>query len=380
MLIFLYPQINQNNGENLMKNILFLVTGMTPQIITETLWALACDPNNQDKWIPDEIQVCSTVDGLNQIKSRLFNDGVFQQMQQDYPQLNKIVFNENSLITIADEEQDYADIKTPHDNEVMADLLCGTIRQLSKDKNSALHVSIAGGRKTMGFYAGYALSLYGRAQDRLSHVLVEEKYEKAKNFFYPTPTAGTHFAKDKYDKVIGDSAEAQIWLADIPFVRMKQAIKDKHQLNYDNSIIEVIHKINESSNNVQLTINVHNKSIVVNNKFTISDLPAREFALLHWFADLLHYIQGLTTEFIEYYQEYRDTDELDVSVDKKFFEGAKSKLKSELCEKLGLELANNIEITQSGRGTPFYLNIDSKSISIVDKFKDSKTNSECANE
>ncbi len=46
------------------------------------------------------------------------------------------------------------------------------------------------------------------------------------------------------------------------------------------------YKINESSNNVQLTINVHNKSIVVNNKFTISDLPAREFALLHWFADI----------------------------------------------------------------------------------------------
>lgn len=29
-------------------NILFLVTGMTPQIITETLWALACDPAKQE--------------------------------------------------------------------------------------------------------------------------------------------------------------------------------------------------------------------------------------------------------------------------------------------------------------------------------------------
>lgn len=38
-------------------NILFLVTGMTPQIITETLWALACDPAKQEKWVPNEIQV-----------------------------------------------------------------------------------------------------------------------------------------------------------------------------------------------------------------------------------------------------------------------------------------------------------------------------------
>lgn len=38
----------------------------------------------------------------------------------------------------------------------------------------------------MGFYAGYALSLYGRKQDRMSHVLVEDKYEQAVNFFYPS--------------------------------------------------------------------------------------------------------------------------------------------------------------------------------------------------
>ena len=29
----------------------------------------------------------------------------------------------------------------------------------------------------MGFYLGYALSLYGRTQDRLSHVLVSSPYE-----------------------------------------------------------------------------------------------------------------------------------------------------------------------------------------------------------
>ena len=32
-----------------------------------------------------------------------------------------------------------------------------------------MHVSIAGGRKTRGFLAGYTLSLLGRPQDRLSH-------------------------------------------------------------------------------------------------------------------------------------------------------------------------------------------------------------------
>lgn len=59
-----------------MTKILFLVTGMTPQIITETIWALACDPElpHQERFIPDEVHVLSTDDGLNQIRSRLFSE------------------------------------------------------------------------------------------------------------------------------------------------------------------------------------------------------------------------------------------------------------------------------------------------------------------
>ena len=45
------------------KDILFLVTGMTPQIITETLYALAADPENNDKWVPTEIHVLTTAKG-----------------------------------------------------------------------------------------------------------------------------------------------------------------------------------------------------------------------------------------------------------------------------------------------------------------------------
>ena len=67
------------------KNILLVVTGMTPQIITETVWALACDPLNDAPWVPDEIHVLSTQDGLTQIRSRLFADQIFSQFQKTYP-------------------------------------------------------------------------------------------------------------------------------------------------------------------------------------------------------------------------------------------------------------------------------------------------------
>lgn len=37
----------------------------------------------------------------------------------------------------------------------------------------------------MGFFVGYALSLFGRAQDRLSHVLVSDPFESLTDFYYP---------------------------------------------------------------------------------------------------------------------------------------------------------------------------------------------------
>jgi CRISPR-associated protein (TIGR02584 family) len=41
---------------------------------------------------------------------------------------------------------------------------------LTSDPDSALHVSLAGGRKTMRFFAGYALSLFAFDRNRGPHV------------------------------------------------------------------------------------------------------------------------------------------------------------------------------------------------------------------
>ena len=374
------------------KNILFLVTGMTPQIITETVWALACDPKNNEKWIPDEVHILSTQDGLTQIKSRLFADGIFNQFQIDYPQLSNIQFSDQELHVITNSEnKPLTDLKTPDDNEDAANEISEKIREFTSDDQVTLHVSIAGGRKTMGFYAGYALSLYGRAQDRMSHVLVEEKFESARNFFYPT--LESYFVTDRFGKE-WDAKDAQVWLAQIPFVRLKDAVKDKHQLKGHDTFSDVVHKINESFNNVKLVIDLASQSITVNKKFYISDLAPREFAMLHWFADIRKkgyegiiaprvnasstkkisederlYLEKLKQEFKPYYEAFKNTDEIIFDVDSKFFEGVRSHLKTSLEINLGLELAAKIAIKQEGRGQPFYLDVHPANIEIIDSFK-----------
>ncbi|GAF62918.1 hypothetical protein JCM18903_3030 [Psychrobacter sp. JCM 18903] len=54
--------------------------------------------------MPDEVHVLSTQDGLNQIRKRLFEDGVFAQFKRDYPILEQTKFDPaNHLHVITDQ-------------------------------------------------------------------------------------------------------------------------------------------------------------------------------------------------------------------------------------------------------------------------------------
>lgn len=62
---------------------------------------------------------------------------------------------------IGDKEgNELPDIITREDNENAADYITSLICQFTGDDNSSLHVSLAGGRKTMSYFTGYALSLW----------------------------------------------------------------------------------------------------------------------------------------------------------------------------------------------------------------------------
>lgn len=130
------------------------------------------------------------------------------------PEIN---FPADNILVIEDAAGKLNDIKTPENNEAAADFITRTVRELACDPETALHVSIAGGRKTMGYYLGYALSLYGRSQDSLSHVLVTDKYENLKDFFYPTSYSNIIY--DREGRSL-DAQEAEVMLAEIPFVRL----------------------------------------------------------------------------------------------------------------------------------------------------------------
>lgn len=75
----------------------------------------------------------------------------------------------------------------------------------------------------MGYYAGYALSLFARPQDRLSHVLVSPEYEGLEDFYYPTRKS--HLIKGR-DRQAVDAKDAEVTLAKIPFVRLRDEVPE----------------------------------------------------------------------------------------------------------------------------------------------------------
>ncbi|MDP2794168.1 MAG: CRISPR-associated ring nuclease Csm6 [Sulfurisoma sp.] len=89
---------------------------------------------------------------------------------RDYGLADKIAFTTEHLHPLLGSDgQPLADVRSEADNIAAADAITEQVRQLTADPNCALHVSITGGRNTLGFYLGYALSMFGRPQDRLSH-------------------------------------------------------------------------------------------------------------------------------------------------------------------------------------------------------------------
>jgi CRISPR-associated protein (TIGR02584 family) len=209
--------------ERFVRRVLLTVAGLTPQIITETVYALAVD--RQPPFVPTRVVVLTTTEGANRVRLMLQgrDPGWLGRLCRDYD-LPPIDVAEDDVITLRSAQgSPMDDIRTREDNADAANMITDAIRGLTSDADAALHVSMAGGRKTLGFFAGYALSLYGRPQDRLSHVLVSPPFEANQGFFYPTRERRIIFGPPPANEPL-DASKAKVMLADIPFVRMREGL------------------------------------------------------------------------------------------------------------------------------------------------------------
>lgn len=201
--------------------VLVGVVGMSPAVLTETVWALA---HEDIPVIVDEVVAITTTQGKSAIKEQLLESGSWQRLvtalaKEGLSVDGKLSFGSSDSIRIlGDGSKDFDDIASPQENDIAGDFILKVLRQYTEDTDTKLIASIAGGRKTMSALMLSCMSLLGREQDRVCHVLVNAPYEQRLDppFFFPEKRV-VHMLKDKKYS----SAKAAPVLSDISFVRVR---------------------------------------------------------------------------------------------------------------------------------------------------------------
>lgn len=262
--------------------VLLSVLGGSPQILTETLYGIY----KRNQPMPEKIVVITTTRGLEALeKANMFDQhGKVAEFCKEYD-LPLIEFSHADVQVIKDQNNEpLEDARTPEQHSAIADFICEVVRELSsktiqsdlvsiehlikvglvtaaqqKDavkelltsqlqhatgfkeiktktpkkvihfysefEKYTIHASIAGGRKSMTFLLGYAMSLFGRRHDKLSHVLVDERVENHRDFFYPSREANIQTStKDNNEKI--DFSQMNVELADIPFITFRDNLPE----------------------------------------------------------------------------------------------------------------------------------------------------------
>ncbi len=203
-----------------MRTMLLAVTGLSPAVVTETLYAI----NKQKLAWPDSIRIITTQRGKDiAISSGLAGQIAALCAQCEQPQPS---FSDDHIRVVPGANGNpVEDARSLADHEALADFITQEVRDIATDANVNIHASIAGGRKTMTFYLGYAMSLFGRHQDCLSHVLVSEEFEGVPGFFFPTRD-DTVLENSRLKRTVHPK-DAEVVLADIPFIRMREELPEK---------------------------------------------------------------------------------------------------------------------------------------------------------
>jgi len=214
--------------------VLLAITGMSPAVLTETIWGLA---QEQPPVIPSRVIVLTTAAGRSALNTlfepstQLGNaipwDALRQRLtDQGHDLTGRLRFGRTAddirVITSSNPENnrsvELADLRSLADNEATADFLLDQVRALVENPDTDLLVSLAGGRKTMGALLYACMTLAGRETDRLTHVLVNEPFETLRDFWFPNQPGGALLSRDGASH---DPANATLQLADVPFVPLR---------------------------------------------------------------------------------------------------------------------------------------------------------------
>jgi CRISPR-associated protein (TIGR02584 family) len=253
------------------RNIFLFVCGRTPQIVTETLFFFAV--RRRPPVQPHEIHILTTTEGRALILEQLLHPktGQFARFCQEYGfEQRQILFSPHTVQVLTTRRGvPLKDIRTDADNRAAADQIVARVRALTCDPRSRLFASLAGGRKTMGLYLGFALQFYGRPQDCLTHVLVSPaELENNPHFFYPS-ASGLH-----------SPHKATVTVAEVPLILLGHklpVLRERSDLSFADLVVQSQREVNLLTMPSPLIIDLRGRRLrIERNEVLLSGL---EFAL-----------------------------------------------------------------------------------------------------
>lgn len=213
------------------ETVLLAVTGTSPAVLTETIWALA---HRENPIIPSQVIALTTTTGENAICNQLLvpdeagktvwealsealhADGVL--MKSDDLRLDIRTFKRHEK---SGRVAPLADLRSEQDHLLVGDSILSALWEFVGRPDTHLIASIAGGFKTMSALMLSCVTLLGRQTDEINHVIVNPPYDNAAlvpRFYFP---AQAQQALRAPDGTRWRAAAAEICLASVPFVALR---------------------------------------------------------------------------------------------------------------------------------------------------------------
>ncbi len=319
------------------QKVLIAVSGISPAILTETVWALA---QGDAPWIPDQVVAITTRTGKAAIEEKLLGGGGWELLRanlakKDLPVEGVLAFGaSDSIRVIGDGTRDFDDISTPEESGAAADFLLGVLRQYTEQPDTEIVASIAGGRKTMSALMMSCISLLGRTQDRACHVLADDAFVfENRDFLFPCNQR--------------EQKAANIQLCEIPFVRVR-GWYEKEYAGVPPSYMTLVNRFTQiapsPANYPKVTLDLRTGSCSIGEK-AVRLTPA-EFALLtvvarrvitsrvpgSWYdleADMNSLLARTNVPLtVDWFHQLKDGKAIDVEEFRKWASSARKKLKA----------------------------------------------------
>jgi CRISPR-associated protein (TIGR02584 family) len=220
------------------QTILLAVTGMSPAVLTETVWALAHPADKTvERIIPDRVIVLTTTKGAREIKDQLFGtDHVWESLRNHI--LGPSARKDNRLhfgVTpdclkvftrkAGGKSLPLDDISSEVENAAVADCITDELWGHVAKPDTRIIASISGGFKTMSALLFSSMTLLGRSCDLITHVLVNAPFDDPRltpRFYFPKQPQQE--LKDRDGKV-WRACDAQLRLGFVPFVPLNDLLE-----------------------------------------------------------------------------------------------------------------------------------------------------------